>query len=442
MKKVIWTLDIGNYAPELKALTRPFLERWAEKCGAEVRTITERKWPEWPAVYEKLQIFELGRSYDWNIYVDSDALVHPDFVDITEFLPRDTVLHYGCDFAPNRFRSDEYFRRSGRQIGSCNWFAVASGDCMDLWHPNDLSLEEAVKNITPTTNERNFGMEPSHLIDDYTLSRNIARFGLKVTTLPDLLGKFGLKNEKVEYLWHEYVTSIPDKIAHCKRMMYAWGIHKEAGLPDPPKPIADIDKARSIFGWMSDHELSWLAAQAKSHKIIVEIGSFQGRSTRALADNTLGVVYAVDTWEGAPEQKALFPSETQDSMKMFMINMLDHIQAGRVFPLRGTSLHVAREISNEVKPDMIFIDAAHDYESVKADIEAWLPKLAEGGLICGHDFGPNADVPSGEVWGVDQAVKESFPDVIQGPGSIWYVPSRSGIYKSGNYKPAWLHSEI
>jgi len=189
--KALWVLDIGDYAPELKALTRPFLERYANRCEYEIRTISERRFPDWPVVYEKLQIFELGREFEWNLYVDSDALIHPDFVDLTEFLPRDTVLHYGCDFAPNRFRSDEYFRRSGRQIGSCNWFTLAHRDCLDLWHPTELTLEEAVNNISPTTNERNFGMEPSHLIDDYTLSRNIARFGLKATTLADLLGKFG-----------------------------------------------------------------------------------------------------------------------------------------------------------------------------------------------------------------------------------------------------------
>lgn len=420
MKKVIWTLDIGNYAPELKRLTRPFLLRWAEKCRAEVRTITERKYPEWPVVYEKLQIHDLGRGNDWNIYVDSDALVHPDFVDITEFLNRDTVLHYGCDFAPNRFRSDEYFRRSGRQIGSCNWFTVASGDCLDLWHPLEISLEEAIKRITPTTNERNFDMEPSHLIDDYTLSRNIARFGLKTTTLPDLLGKFGLRDEKVEYLWHEYVTSIEDKILHCKRRMYSWGINRDAGLADPPKPAIDISKAQKIFGWMSDEELLWLAKKAKDRKCIVEIGSFHGRSTRAIADNTFGQVFAVDTWKGAPEQARLFAKETRNAYTAFGYNLDDHIASLHVQAIRKDSLTAAAEWPKNIQPDMIFIDAAHDYESVKADILAWREILAPGGILCGHDYGPTADVPAGDVWGVTQAVEELVPDFQQGPNAIWY----------------------
>lgn len=36
--------------------------------------------------------------------------------------------------------------------------------------------------------------------------------------------------------------------------------------------------------------------------------------------------------------------------------------------------------------DFVFIDAAHDFDNVMADIAAWLPKVREGGIIAGHDY--------------------------------------------------------
>ena len=71
-----------------------------------------------------------------------------------------------------------------------------------------------------------------------------------------------------------------------------------------------------------------------------------------------------------------------------------------------TKLNIIRDLSvnaskrfNDNSLDFIFIDAAHDYKSVKADIDAWLPKIKPGGIIAGHDL---------HAEGVKQAVIESF----------------------------------
>src|SRR5262245_25064238 len=60
----------------------------------------------------------------------------------------------------------------------------------------------------------------------------------------------------------------------------------------------DIEKAKRITGWMSEGELLWLAELAARSSTIVEIGSWRGRSTRALGDHIGEHVYAVDTWKG------------------------------------------------------------------------------------------------------------------------------------------------
>jgi len=209
-KKTVYLLNIGNYEPEITELTYPTIEAWADKIRADVFVITERKFGEWPVTYEKLQIHELAkkRKDEWAIYLDSDALVHPELPDMTELMSGDVVAHNAVDFAPLRWTYDDYFRRDGRNIGSANWFACASAWCLDLWRPlDDLTPEEAEKNIHLTVPESRI-MKPEHLIDDYALSRNIARFGLKVTTLTDLWKRANLGT--AEFFFHQYLMPTHD----------------------------------------------------------------------------------------------------------------------------------------------------------------------------------------------------------------------------------------
>lgn len=220
--KVLFTLNVDDYAPEICALTHPLLRRYADKIGAEFIEITKRKYAGYPVTYEKLQIHELGRRYDWIIYFDSDCLVHPDLFDVTEFLPQDTVLQNARDVASNRFTYDEYFRRDGRHIGACNWFTVASRWCLDLWRPlEDLTISEAVSRIHVQDCEERAGITAAHLIDDYVLSRNIARFGLKHKTF-ESLSRDDLGQSHCEYFWHEFLRSEESKLEAMRTVMQRW----------------------------------------------------------------------------------------------------------------------------------------------------------------------------------------------------------------------------
>ena len=181
----------------------------------------------------------------------------------------------------------------------------------------------------------------------------------------------------------------------------------------------DVSVALSIEGWMQEPELVWLAQQASIHTCIVEIGSYKGRSTRALADNTTGNVIAVDTWTGPLSTLARDPLESFESE--FRTNLEPHVSSGKVIPCTPDSIPAYIVIGRSDdgclsiiwEPDMIFIDGDHIYSSVKKDIELWLPKLQNGGLICGHDCGYEE---------VSRAVNEVFPDVKCAPNTtIWYA---------------------
>jgi hypothetical protein len=225
IRKTIYLLNVDGYAPDITALTYPLIRFYADRIGAGIRMITKRRFPDWPPVYEKLQIFDLAQRYpaDWHIYIDSDALVHPETVDFTEFLPRDTVAHYGVDMANVRWKYDDYFRRDGRNIGSCNWLAIASSWCLDLWRPlEDLTLAQAVANIYPTVNEHHHVITAEHLIDDYVLSRNIARFGLKFETIQSLNKRIGIPD--AVFFHHQYTLTPEQKLATMHEALELWKV--------------------------------------------------------------------------------------------------------------------------------------------------------------------------------------------------------------------------
>lgn len=77
----------------------------------------------------------------------------------------------------------------------------------------------------------------------------------------------------------------------------------------------------------------------------------------------------------------------------------------------------AHELSVEAAPqfgdgtvDYIYIDANHDYDNVRRDIDAWLPKIAKGGVFAGHDHRPHQPSNAKRKYGVIEAVKETFGD--------------------------------
>lgn len=223
LRKTLYVLNVEGYAPQITALTYPLLRYYADRIGAEFFVIDKRQYPDWPVVYEKIQIFEWARQRDddWSIYLDSDALVHPECPDWTDLLPMDTVAHNGYDMAAVRWDYDAYFRRDGRHIGSCNWLAIASRWCRDLWQPLDMPLAEALSRIHPTVDEENAGITPDHLIDDFTLSRNIARYGLKFTSIIDLLPRVGLKAGS---FWHKYAIPAEQKVAEMRETLETWKV--------------------------------------------------------------------------------------------------------------------------------------------------------------------------------------------------------------------------
>lgn len=174
-----------------------------------------------------------------------------------------------------------------------------------------------------------------------------------------------------------------------------------------------------IEGWMEFAELQFLYNSAKKYKKIVEVGSWKGRSTHALctghykAFGEEGEVICVDTWQGSDDLRddTHYLAKKEDVLETFKKNISSVKRQPTIW--RKASVDAAKDFDDE-SLDMVFIDAGHDYENVKADIEAWLPKVKKTGMICGHDY-----VMS---WmGVIEAVNEKFGRADDLARSIWWV---------------------
>ncbi len=152
--------------------------------------------------------------------------------------------------------------------------------------------------------------------------------------------------------------------------------------------------------WMTERELQWLYEQTKTHSSIVEVGSHKGRGSSApLANGTVkwgGKLTCVDCFEDI------------DWFNCFKTNILNKFPTVRLIKNRSVE---AAKLFLPRSVEMVFIDADHSYESVKADIEAW--KNVPSKMFCGHDYDTG--------WkGVKEAVDEVFPSVER-IDSIWIV---------------------
>lgn len=124
--------------------------------------------------------------------------------------------------------------------------------------------------------------------------------------------------------------------------------------------------------------------------VVVELGSWLGASSIYIARKLKegGKLYAVDHWKGSiehqnPNQKDvlhLLPT----LYEQFLSNIIHANLTNIIIPIKNTTLEAAKNLS--IKPDLVYVDASHDEESVYQDLKAWYPKLAYNGIMCGDDW--------------------------------------------------------
>jgi predicted O-methyltransferase YrrM len=185
------------------------------------------------------------------------------------------------------------------------------------------------------------------------------------------------------------------------------------------------------FGEASCAALAALVRQTEGvNGSIIEIGSWEGRSTIALANAAHPeIVHAVDTWEGSPGEISATLAAERDVFATFESN---------VAALTERNVEVHRMGWREFFADwsgpirLVFIDAEHTYDEVAANIAAVAPFLEPGGIICGDD----AHHPP-----VAAAVVDAFPDA-QTVATLWLWQKPSGTLADRYERVASTPSDI
>lgn len=155
--------------------------------------------------------------------------------------------------------------------------------------------------------------------------------------------------------------------------------------------------------------LAELVKQAKHlHGAVIEVGCWEGRSTVVIANACApDRVLAVDTWLGSAGEECWEIAASRDVFSIFQHNIAE-MTVGNVTPVKMDWQQFFAEWDGPIK--FLHIDGEHSYEAVRANIEAALPHMVSGGVICGHDAGESC---------VMTAVRDVLPcpDVRCG---VWY----------------------
>lgn len=171
-------------------------------------------------------------------------------------------------------------------------------------------------------------------------------------------------------------------------LVFFQGIRGDVSLPSPYDTVELLPY--NPQGWYSNGKAIKELFAEKNPMVVVEVGCWMGVSTMDMASllPSDGIIYAVDHWKGSEEHQ---PGEQfwnpilPKLYEQFLSNVIHRGLCDKIIPVRMGSLE-ASQVLAEIKADIVYIDAAHDYESVYADLNAWYPLVKENGVLCGDDF--------------------------------------------------------
>ncbi len=168
---------------------------------------------------------------------------------------------------------------------------------------------------------------------------------------------------------------------------------ESATVGQPARPSLDrvMDAVADVNGWMTPGQAATLydsAVRCGLDSQIVEIGSFQGRSTivLALAADPSTKVIAIDPHAGndrGPQEIQGYDAQASDDNTTFNKNLADAGVADRVVHLRKFSDDALADVEGPI--GLLYIDGAHRFAPARSDIVSWGAKVDDGATMLIHD---------------------------------------------------------
>jgi hypothetical protein len=149
------------------------------------------------------------------------------------------------------------------------------------------------------------------------------------------------------------------------------------------KPAVPADN----HGWFNRDLKDYLKPLLKPDmKTIIELGSWLGSSTRWFCENTQAKVIAIDHWKGSIEhlERSDVKGKLPTLYETFIVNCWEY--RDRILPVKTdtiTGLMWCKDMG--FSPEMIFIDASHEYQDVLKDLETSF-RLFPSAIIVGDDW--------------------------------------------------------
>lgn len=146
-------------------------------------------------------------------------------------------------------------------------------------------------------------------------------------------------------------------------------------------------------------QLMDLVKELDLHGDVAELGCAEGYFADELLRAGASRLYMIDNWATIPNIKGdgNFPQHWHNANYDKAMNRIKPYQE-RVVVLRGLTTWAVQFVPDESLA-MLYLDASHDYDAVLNDLNLYMPKVVDGGIIAGHDF-------VNPAYGVKEAVEE------------------------------------